>query len=249
MAPAADVIAAAALTFALAGFVKGVLGFGLPTVLVAGLALFLPPTQAVALMLLPAFATNVAQGAIGGRLIALTWQLRWFLVALLAGTIAAGPVLAAWLGAGSAGTTRTVLGVALVVYAASALAGRVPPLSASAGRMLALPAGLMSGVIGSASGIFVFPTAPYLQALGLPAPQLSQAMGIAFTLATVALAGALAGFGSLSTLDLTWSAAGTVPAFAGMMLGTRLRDRLGGAAFRRLFLAALGATGLHFWLG
>lgn len=249
MALAADIIIAAALTFAFAGFVKGVLGFGLPTVLVAGLALFLPPAQAVALMLLPAFATNVAQAAIGGRLIALCSRLRWFLGALVAGTIAAGPALTAWLGAGSAGATRTVLGIALVVYSATALAGRVPPLSTRAGRILAAPAGIMSGAIGSASGIFVFPTAPYLQALGLPPPQLSQAMGIAFTLATVALAGALAGFGNLSTLDLAWSAAGTLPAFAGMMLGIRMRDRLGGTAFRRLFLAALGATGLHFWFG
>ncbi|WP_374449253.1 sulfite exporter TauE/SafE family protein [Stella sp.] len=241
-------LAGALAAFVLAGFVKGVLGFGLPTVLVAGLALVLPPAQAVALMLLPAFVTNVAQAGIGRQFGPLTWRLRGFLGGLVAGTLLAGPVLAAWLGSGGAGATRIALGCALLAYAASALAGRVPNLTPRTAALLAVPSGLASGTIGFASGIFVFPTAPYLQALGLERGQLSQAMGIAFTLATVVLAAALAGHGGIAVPDLGWSAAGTVPALAGMWLGMRLRDRLGRATFRNLFLLALGAIGLHFAL-
>ena len=241
-------LSGALLAFVLAGFVKGVLGFGLPTVLVAGLALFLPPAQAVALMLLPSFVTNLAQAGIGGHFAPLAWRLRGFLGGLVVGTVFAGPLLVAWLGSGGAGATRAALGCALLVYAASALAGRVPSLTPGRARLLAVPAGLASGTIGFASGIFVFPTAPYLQALGLERPQLSQAMGIAFTLATVALAASLAGQDGIAAADLGWSAAGTLPALAGMWLGMRLRDRLGRTTFRNLFLLSLGAIGLHFVL-
>lgn len=241
-------LAGALCAFVLAGFVKGVLGFGLPTVLVAGLALFLPPAQAVALMLLPSFVTNVAQAAVGGHLRELVVRQRWFLGGIAAGTLATGPLLVAAIGSGSAGATRTALGLALLVYAATALAGRIPVLGPRRGRLLALPSGLLAGTIGYVSGLFVFPTAPYLQALGLDRARLSQSMGIAFTLATVTLAGSLAGHAGIAPTDLAWSAAGTLPSLAGMALGIRLRDRLGSTTFRTLFLLSLGAIGLHFAL-
>ena len=113
---------------------------------------------------------------------------------------------------------------------------------------LALPTGLATGLLSAASGIFVFPSAPYLQALGLGRADLAQALGLAFTVATVALAGSLAGGAGLAAADLAWSAAGVLPALAGMALGARLRDRLDPDLFRRLFLLALGATGLHLAL-
>lgn len=194
------------------------LGFGLPTVLVAGLARAGPGGSSSTPP--PAFVTNVAQVGIGRQFGPLTWRLRVFLGGLVA--LLAGPVLAAWLGSGGAGVTRIALGCALLAYAASALAGRVPNLTPRTAALLAVPSGLASGTIGFASGIFVFPTAPYLQALGLERGQLSQAMGIAFTLATVVLAAALAGHGGIAVPDLGWSAAGTVGA-GGCGPGMRLR--------------------------
>ena len=54
------------LIFILAGFVKGVAGFGLPTVSVALVALLRPIPEAIALMLVPAFVTNIWQGLARG---------------------------------------------------------------------------------------------------------------------------------------------------------------------------------------
>lgn len=48
-----------ALTFLLAGFVKGVVGLGLPTVSVGLLGLAMPPMQAAALLIVPSMVTNV----------------------------------------------------------------------------------------------------------------------------------------------------------------------------------------------
>ena len=49
----------------LAGFVKGVLGQGLPTVAVGILAVVMSPGEATALLILPALVTNIWQGYAG----------------------------------------------------------------------------------------------------------------------------------------------------------------------------------------
>ena len=59
------------LTFLLAGGVKGVVGLGLPTVAVALLSAVFGIEAALPLLVIPSFITNVWQGAIGGRALAL----------------------------------------------------------------------------------------------------------------------------------------------------------------------------------
>ena len=47
-----------ALVFLLAGFIKGVLGLGLPTVSVSLLAVAMPPGKALAIVIVPAIALS-----------------------------------------------------------------------------------------------------------------------------------------------------------------------------------------------
>jgi uncharacterized protein len=54
-------LAVAALTFLLAGFVKGVIGLGLPTVSMGLLSVVMPPAKATSLLIVPSFVTNVWQ--------------------------------------------------------------------------------------------------------------------------------------------------------------------------------------------
>src|SRR5437762_9703690 len=59
------IVAVAAFAFVLAGFVKGVIGMGLPTIVVGLLSLVISPAEAVALMLVPSLLTNIWQGLVG----------------------------------------------------------------------------------------------------------------------------------------------------------------------------------------
>ena len=52
-------VALVVATFLLAGLVKGVVGMGLPPVAIGIMALAMPPAQAAALVLVPAFVTNI----------------------------------------------------------------------------------------------------------------------------------------------------------------------------------------------
>lgn len=54
----ATMLAMSLAVFLLAGFVKGVIGLGLPTVAVGLLSLVMPPVQAAALLILPSMVTN-----------------------------------------------------------------------------------------------------------------------------------------------------------------------------------------------
>lgn len=52
-------------TFLLVGFVKGVIGLGLPTIAMGLLGTAMPPVQATALLVVPSLVTNLRQMAIG----------------------------------------------------------------------------------------------------------------------------------------------------------------------------------------
>ena len=61
------ILAVAGLAFVVAGFVKGVLGQGLPTVAIGLLSLIMSPGEAAALVVIPALLTNIWQGWFGPR--------------------------------------------------------------------------------------------------------------------------------------------------------------------------------------
>jgi len=238
---------AIAATFALAGLVKGVVGLGLPTVAMGLLGLFMPPAQGAVLLLLPSLLTNLWQMLPLATLGACLRRLWTLLLGILAGTVWA-PVGLASLDPriGAAG-----LGAALLVYALLGLATvrlLVPPHWQRWGHPLV---GLATGAVTAATGVFVFPAVPYLQGLGLRKDELVQALGLNFTVSTVALAWRLAADGALTpgALDATaWLP--LLAALLGMGLGQGLRRRLSEVLFRRLFFTGLLLLALHLlWKG
>ena len=232
-----------ALVFVLAGMVKGVTGMGLPTVAVALLTLKMSPLEAASLLIVPSSITNAWQLAAGPALYPLWLRMRTMLLAVCAGTAAAAwlaasaPAAAAWSGA--------ALGLALVAYGVLGLTGWrwhvAPQAEAWAGPLAGAATGVMAGV----TGVFVMPAAPYLQALALDKDELVQAMGLAFTVSTLALAVMLACRGEWHASAAGGSLLALLPAGGGMLLGQWLRERMPPALFRRCFYASLLALGAH----
>src|SRR5262245_28065033 len=87
-------LAAVTLTFVVAGFVKGVIGLGLPTVAMGLLAVVMTPAQAAALLVAPSLLTNVWQ-AMGPELAPLTRRLWPMLLGICVGVWAGGGLLTA----------------------------------------------------------------------------------------------------------------------------------------------------------
>jgi len=232
-------------TFLLAGTVKGVIGLGLPTVAMGLLGLAMLPAQAAALLIIPSTVTNLWQLAFGGHLQPLIKRL-WPVLLMVAIGTALGSVALGM--SGGQGMTRA-LGAALLLYA---LTGLFMPSFRVPSRYevwLGPLCGLITGVITSATGVFVIPAVAYLQALGLERNQLVQALGLSFTVSTLALAGVLFCNGALGSNELGTSLLALIPALLGMWLGQFLRQRISAQTFKRVFFVGMGALGLHLVLG
>ena len=239
--PDAGSIALIFSVFLLAGAVKGVVGLGLPTVSLGLLATAFDLTTAMALMVVPSLATNLLQAVVGGNCRMLIRRL-WPFLAAAAVTIWVG---AAALVSVDLALLSGLLGILLAAYAVQGLAGvgiSVPaPWQVWAGPAFGTINGILTGMTGS----FVVPGVLYLQAIGLGRDALVQAMGMLFTVSTLALALSLRNHGLLDgELGLT-STAALLPAFLGMALGQQVRRRLSETRFLRVFFLAVLALGIY----
>jgi uncharacterized membrane protein YfcA len=103
--------------------------------------------------------------------------------------------------------------------------------------------GAATGLVTGATGVFVVPAVPYLGSLGLDRDDLVQALGLSFTVSTLALAGGLAWHGALSMETSGISLLALAPALAGMALGGWLRARVRPETFRLYFFLGLLVLG------
>lgn len=232
------------LTFLLAGSVKGVIGLGLPTVSLALLAIAFDLTTAMALLLVPSLLTNLWQACVGGNFAVLLRRL-WPL--LLCATITV------WIGA--LALTRldlswltALLGVLLMTYAGISLSGLRLQISNTQETWVGPMIGIVNGVLTGMTGSFVVPGVMYLQTLGLSRDQLVQAMGMLFSLSTLALAVALQTNRFISLELAALSTAALVPALIGMLLGQKIRRSLSEQRFRKLFFVTLLLLGIYILL-
>lgn len=232
---------AAAAVFLLAGTVKGVIGLGLPTVAMALLALWMPPAQAAALLIVPSLVTNMWQTGPRATFKPVLRRIGGMQAGIVAGTLGG----ALWLGVPGGAWASVALGVALVAYALWGLTGRQLHVPPGRERWLGPVVGAATGLVTAVTGVFAMPAVPYMQALGFQRDALIQAMGISFTTSTVVLAIGLAGNGGYPVSALGGSIAMLLPAIGGMALGTWLRKRLPVAVFRRCFLAGLALLGFY----
>ena len=230
-----------AAVFVLAGFVKGVIGLGLPTIAMGLLALVMPPVEAAALLLLPSFATNVWQMLAGPSLRAVARRLWPMMLGVCLGTLAGAGLMTG----GFARHGAALLGVALVVYAISGLAAWRLAIRPAAEPTIGPLAGAITGLITAATGVFVIPAVPYLQAIGFEREDLVQALGLSFTVSTLALAINVTHAGVVGVAVAGPAFAALAMAGLGMALGQALRQRLPPATFRRWFFIGLLVLGIY----
>lgn len=234
------------LIFLLAGFVKGVIGLGLPTVSLALLTAFLDLPVSVMLMVIPSAVTNIWQAVDGAHTVAL---LRRFWTLLLASAIGVSLSLGMLLVANPKAMTG-LLGITLCVYAAISLrgAGLIPRIAHE--RFLSPVIGLATGVLAGATGSLVIPVVPYIQALKLERDALVQMMGMSFAVSTCAIGLAMVGHGSYDSRLALVSLVALAPAILGMKVGQRFRRRLSEIVFRRILFIGLFVVGVRLiWKG
>ena len=230
-----------AFAFLLAGFVKGTLGLGLPTVSMGLLAVTMPPGQAIAIVIVPAIVTNIWQTFVGPYLRDIIKRL-W---PLMLGTVAGIWINAGLLTGPYAAYGTVVLGVLLVIYAIVGLSRLSFKVARRDEKWIGGIVGIITGLISAATGVQVIPSMPFMQAIGMEKDELVQALGVFFTTATVALAFNLTASGLLTATTALPGAVAMAASFIGMFIGQAVRTRMQPEVFRRWFLISMILLGIY----
>ena len=224
------------------GFIKGVVGFGMPLVMISGLTLFIAPEFALAGLILPTLMSNVMQSTRYGS--GAVWQsVKEFRVFLLCGgvtlVIAAQFVLVV-----ADEVLKLMIGVLMVCFSALQLSKYTFQITKRSLRTDAAVGGV-TGVIGGMSGMWGAPTVAYLTALNTEKSEQMRLQGVIYGLGAVALLGAHIGSGVLRAETWPFSAMLIPPAILGMWLGGKVVDGIDQQMFRRATLIVLLVAGLN----
>ena len=224
-----------ALVFILAGLVKGVIGMGLPTIAIGLLGLIIAPVEAAAMLVLPSLITNIWQLISGPSFIALLKRFKTLLIGICCGT----PFGVSFIVSGHTAIVTAGLGLVLMAYGAYGLSAARLNVSTRTESWLTPVIGFFTGIVSGATGIAALPVAPYFTALELKRDELIQALGLSFSMASIALAIGLWITGEFEMEIATVSLLALAPAFVGMFLGQYLRKKIPQDKFRRYFFLSL----------
>ncbi len=230
-----------AVVFLLAGFVKGVIGLGLPTVSMGLLAVAMPPAHALAIVIAPGILTNIWQTFAGPYFLGIVKRLWPLLLGLAIGIRLDGDMMT-----GPYARYGTVLiGVLLVTYAIVSLRKFTVTVRPQDEKWVGGVIGLTTGVISGVTGVQVVPSMPFMQALGMKKDELIQALGVFFTIATLVQAFNLSAAGLLNESTALPGVIALAGSFTGMAIGQMVRTRLEPDTFRRWFLVSMIVLGIY----
>ncbi len=225
-----------------AGWVKGMVGFAMPMVLISGLSMMLPPDLALAGLILPTLVTNGVQALREGAPAAVA-SIRKFRVFLGVGLVCL-LASAQLINILSPKAFLLILGAPVSFFALVQLLGWKLTLQAPSMRVEAM-VGAVAGAVGGVSGVWGPPTVAYLTALNTPKKDQMRVQGVIYGLGAVALVAAHTGSGVFRIETALFSALLIVPAVVGMRGGQFLQDRIDQAQFRKLTLLVLLIAGLN----
>lgn len=233
--PTLAVLAAVAGAFLLGGAVKGLLGAGLPLVIVPLLALVIPSPKAIALMGIPIVLSNVWQAADSGRVV---YALRRFATLLIALAVTTAVTARLALGLPVATLNAMVAGALLLAVALMTWHPRLD-VDARTEPWWGAAVGAVSGLLGGVSSLMGPVLLAYLVALRLPRETFIGSISVIYLVGVLPLMAVMIWLDLLGLPEAILSTLALAPMFAGMAIGKRLRRRVSEPAFRRLLLGFL----------
>ena len=234
-----ETLGIATVAFIVAGFVKGVVGFGFPIIALIILTLSIGLLDALAIVVIPTLVTNVWQAFSGEYLKTIFRRMwRYFLVAVVFIWITSDYLKVVdidWL--------TMLLGTVLFFFALSRLFNfhiTVPPRYESA---LSVPLAAINGILTGLTGSFMVPSVLYMQAIGFRGDMLVQAMGVFFSISVFTLAMSLGRNNLISIEQAQLSALALIPSIFGLLVGRWARQQTDEERFQQIFLISVLVLG------
>ena len=230
-----------ALAFFVGGTVKGVIGMGMPLVVVPSLASFMPPTTAISLMIVPVIGANIWQ-VFHANLFKPTLRRFWTLLVTMAVVI--------WLASSvlvrvDVATASLLMGIVVIAYPISRLLPIRGETSRQRERWMSPTVGAVTGIVAGTAGLISPPLSIYLASLRLPKDEFVTAIALMLLCGATPLYINLALHDVLNLDVLIASCFSALPAWVGTALGTYGRQRISQRAFERALLGVLFLVGLN----
>lgn len=214
--------------FFIAGIIKGATGLGYSSCALPFLTSTIGLKPAMALVLIPAMATNVSLAFTTGHFVEITRRFSSLYLATVPG-VAVGIYLLVWIGSSLA---AKMLGTIIVGYVALILLRPRYALSVRLERLLQFPTGFANGVLTGLTGSQVMPLFPYMMALQLEPARMVQAINLAVMIASAVLAFGLIATGAMTGQLLGLSVLAVGPALLGVEIGAKVRSKIPPSQFR-----------------
>ncbi len=238
----AALLAAVVIT-CFAGFVKGMVGFAMPLILISAFSSFMTTQDALAGLILPTLITNIYQAFRQGVPAAAASARRYWRFVLA--TVVLLIVSAQFAGVIPRNAFLVLLGVPVTAFAALQLMGCNLALQLAHRTRAEWVLGIVGGLYGGVAGVWGPPLMVYLLSVGASKVETIRVQGVVFLLGAVVLLGAHLQTGLLTAPRLWFSAMLVVPAVLGQILGLQLQDRLDQARFRQWTQILLVLSGLN----
>ena len=231
---------------AFAGFIKGAIGFGFPSIMVASLGAFLDPLLAVALLIVPTFATNSVQAfrdGITGAYSAL--RKNWRLLAVFSVLLLTSAQLVTSI---PKNVFFILLGIPVAAFAMLQLLKWRPRVPPGMRGPCEVAAGALAGFFGGLAGVWGPPVVFFLTAQETPKREQVTTQGVIYLIGSLLLVPAHFGSGILDRDNLPLATTLCVPAVAGLIAGFLVQDNLDQEKFRKITFIAVTLAGLNLTL-
>ena len=225
-----------------AGLVKGVVGFGMPMILLSSLAIFIPIHAAIAALILPTLLTNLQQAREQGldSATSLMSKHKIFIVAMVILIFTSALLTPRFPQQFLLG----ILGIFIVSFSIFQMSGYRFSLSASNHRTQFI-FGSLAGVAGGLCGAFGPPTVAYLTAIDTPKNEQMKLQAVIYgTGAILMFFGHItSGIFNLSTAPLSGFL--IIPCVFGFWIGAQIRNTFDRNMFRKVTLVILIIVGVN----
>jgi uncharacterized membrane protein YfcA len=236
----ASIIAAVVCSLIVAGFLKGMIGVGLPIVALPLLSLFIDIKSAAMLLSMPLIFSNLPQALEGGKTGRCLMQLMPVILGMIPGLVLGVQVLLAL----DANIAKIIAG--LVLMGVGGVTLLTPKLQLQS--RFVLPTGITFGFFGGILAAIAAMPGPlifiFLLAKGLRGKAFTKEASLYLVISAGFLAILLTASRQFNWLDVLVSTAAMLPVVLGMYVGQHLRDKIAPETFRKLVLSAVIAAGV-----